>query len=371
MLQIQEPQQPDKPQQHRQPSRLRLTIFIVVFLIVLVSAAFWVIYGGVAWYTILPTVVLTALGILVGLFQWLFPLENDQDDVRGPGGGGRQEDLAAPVFLFIEPLTHPEEFFGRERERRTLIRRTRHLASTSIVGERKIGKTWLLHYLALIGKEGENSSKFRFASLDATLPSCHTVAGFTALAMKGLGFPDPPEPCDLTKLEKFVQNLRHENVIPVLCIDEFEGFSISTNADSGSEFDENFFRALRAVAEMGLVLVIASRKPLIDIVGTQGITSGFFNVFEQLTLRPFTYSEAEHFSREKSRQAGFSANERDKLLEYAQASDGWWPPLRLQLVGKMLWGDKKDDPAHYRPNDPIYWQGFKQRLEETYRGVVR
>ena len=134
---------------------------------------------------------------------------------------------------------------------------------------------------------------------------------------------------------------------------------------------------LRAIANQGLGMVVVSRHPLSEtvasILGEPGKTSPFFNIFEQITLKPFTKQEAEVFALEKSKQAGFTYDERVFLLQYGQEKKQW-PPLRLQLAGEMLLSDKnlaaREDPHYYRPNEADYWQDFKQRLLETYRGVV-
>src|SRR5579885_2827904 len=57
------------------------------------------------------------------------------------------------IFHFNERLPHPGEFYGRIRERETLLSRTRRGACTSLVGPRRIGKTWLLDYLRLLAME--------------------------------------------------------------------------------------------------------------------------------------------------------------------------------------------------------------------------
>ena len=93
-----------------------------------------------------------------------------------------------------------------------------------------------------------------------------------------------------------------------------------------------------------------------------------------LTIEPFNLEEAEAFAKAKGNQAGFTDQERDLLLKYGQTEEQRWPPLRLQLVGKMLLGDKllgeKEGIRYYSPNDPGYWQKFERRLEDKYRGVV-
>lgn len=157
----------------------------------------------------------------------------------------------------------------------------------------------------------------------------------------------------------------------MLCIDEFEGLC---KQEKREVFTLDFFTALRAMTQAGLCLVVASQHPLIEIVGDGIKTSPFFNVFEQLKLKPFTLEEAQAFGQTKGTKAGFTKKEQEYLLKYGREQD-LWPPLRLQLVGTMLLEDKtlaeREGPQYYRPNDPSYWQEFEQRLEEKYRGAVR
>ena len=166
-----------------------------------------------------------------------------------------------------------------------------------------------------------------------------------------------------------VQELISRNQLPILCIDEFEGFS------DRHVFDLHFFSALRAMTQNGLCLIVASKSPLIDFVGDIGKTSGFFNVFVQVKMKHFTIKDAERFIRSKVAQAGFTDLERKYLLQYGQQNGEYWP-LRLQLAGKMLLEDKvlaerEQDQEYYNPEDPYYWQEFDRRFNEIYGGVMR
>jgi serine/threonine protein kinase len=277
--------------------------------------------------------------------------------------------LPDSVFLFNQPLLDPKEFYGRIRERTTLLNRTRNGASTSIVGPRRIGKTWLMSYLKLVAQK-ELGTRYLIGYLDATTARCTTLAGFTASAIEALSLQRRLLSYDegLVLLEQVVQELISRNQVPVLCIDEFEGFS------NRQVFDLHFFSALRAMTQNGLCLLVSSKRPLIDIVGDIGKTSGFFNVFEQIKMKHFTIKDAERFAQYKATQAEFTDQERKRLLQYGQQNGEFWP-LRLQLVGKTLLEDKilaalEQDQDYYRPDDPEYWQEFERRLEETYRGVV-
>ncbi len=95
-------------------------------------------------------------------------------------------------------------------------------------------------------------------------------------------------------------------------------------------------------------------------------TSPFFNVFLQLKLLPFDRADAEKFLQEKGAQARFSEQDRTYLLAYSQSDREQFPPLRLQLVGETLLNDKRaaaySRPASLPPNNPEYWQAFKEHV---------
>ncbi|WP_165423503.1 XRE family transcriptional regulator [Ktedonosporobacter rubrisoli] len=264
-----------------------------------------------------------------------------------------------PIFLFNEPLTNPAEFYGRRCERETLISRTYRRASTSIIGPRRIGKTWLIDYLRLTAPK-EFGARFSIGYLDATMPSCRSVTGFVTEALCVLGLPVTEDVDGLISLEKGLRVLKARDHIPVLCIDEFEGFS------NKQEFTLDFFQGLRAMTHAyNLVLVVVSRNPLSMVMSKDVEPSGFFNIFEQLMLEPFDAEEVDEFIYEKGRQAGFTEQECEALSKYSAECQQGWPPLRLQLVGKMLLEDKERNKIGVQ-----YWQKFKLRLEEIYRSVT-
>ncbi len=269
------------------------------------------------------------------------------------------------IFLFNEHLPNPKEFYSRKLECEALISRARKGAPTSIVGPRRIGKTWLIEYLIQVAPT-ELGPNYRIGYLDATLPGCETLSGFTAYVLEQIGVRVAPRNArlGLGTLLKAVDKLKANNLISILCIDEFEGLN------NPQEFNKTFFTSLRAISQRGLGLVIASKAPLINIVSESTKTSPFFNIFETHTLKPFVNKEAREFVQAKGDQANLTEQERIYLLRYGQLQgQQQWPPLRLQLVGKMLLEDKEG--GNLRPDDVDYWLDFKERLEERYNAVVR
>jgi len=278
--------------------------------------------------------------------------------------------IPSNIFYFNQRLPSPNEFYGRKRERLVLLDRVRKGESTSIVGSRRIGKTWLIQYLQFVARE-ELGSRFIVGYLDVTVQRCATVAGFSASTLEALTsqkneFASGEE--GLLRLEQVVRELHSSGQVPVLCIDEFEGFG------TRQEFDLHFFTTMRALTQEGLCLVVVSKEPLIKIVGERGKTSGFFNVFEQRKLAPFDMKEARQFVQSKGYQAELTDPERQRILDYGEVNGEYWP-IRLQLVGKMVLEDKilamsEHEQDFYRPTDPAYWREFKGRLEDIYRGAV-
>jgi transcriptional regulator with XRE-family HTH domain len=278
--------------------------------------------------------------------------ESEEEEVTG---------VAAPFFLFNEPLPESGELYGRQRERQTLLSRTTHKASTSLIGPRRIGKTWLMHYLQLVAPE-QLGSRFRLGYLDGMSPGCRMVRGFVAEALRKLGLCVPEAIEGLETLERGLEELLTKRLIPVLCIDEFERIS------SREEFSLDFFEGLRAMTSTSdLVLIIASKGPLREVVDKKSQGSPFFNIFEQVSLKPFTYSDTEQFIFEKGNIARFQPKERDYLWKYGRMSESEqaWLPLRLQLAGKILVEDL--DQAR---KDPNYKQSFEERFTTTYQAVM-
>lgn len=284
------------------------------------------------------------------------------------------------IFHFNEPqLPDPAAFCGRAYERSELIHRTSMRASTAVDGAYRIGKSWLLQYLQQVAPtDPQLGSHVRIGRFSATHPQCQTLAGFVKRALETLNLPNhdgthakkPP----LVQLALAARDCQKLGIIPVLCIDEFAGLIGKPG------FDSMFLNELRSIAEDdGLVLITASKQPLHEVIEQMtGQTSPLFNIMPRLPLKPFTELEARTFIDEKGQQAGFDQEERAFFLECAAIStlEGimGWPPLRLQLVGKMLHDEKRAAIAEqrvYAVSNTTYQVDFKQRLHEQYKAMVK
>ncbi len=74
-------QQSDKAQresqQRNQLHKIRWIIVIIVLILISAGTVIWLLTLQGTWITILPLVIFTTLGIIIALFQWLFPVSSN------------------------------------------------------------------------------------------------------------------------------------------------------------------------------------------------------------------------------------------------------------------------------------------------------
>ncbi len=61
---------------HKHRPWLRWVIVIITFILIAVGAIIWVANSNGPWISILPIIIFTALGVVISLFQWLFPVSS-------------------------------------------------------------------------------------------------------------------------------------------------------------------------------------------------------------------------------------------------------------------------------------------------------
>jgi len=84
-------------------------------------------------------------------------------------------------------ITNEADFIGREEQLGEIIERLRTLQSSSVVGERRIGKSSLLYHLAQTGVQRIEDGRYRFFYLDLQDARFHTAARFFRTTLKALG----------------------------------------------------------------------------------------------------------------------------------------------------------------------------------------
>ncbi|MBI9051833.1 MAG: AAA-like domain-containing protein [Anaerolineaceae bacterium] len=208
-------------------------------------------------------------------------------------------------FTFGNPIKDPARFYGRREDLRQIVNRLRSSAheSTSIVGERRIGKTSLLKYLdtpEVAAQLGLPPAEYCMVYIDFQGLTDITPERFWQRVLRkmerSICLPELlPEiqalremgAFDLFDLEDLFESIAGRGLTTVLMLDEFE--YVTQNPNFGSDF----FGGLRALAiHQNLPLLTATRRELVDLCHSEELKgSPFFNIFANIVLRPFSRAE--------------------------------------------------------------------------------
>jgi hypothetical protein len=210
-------------------------------------------------------------------------------------------------FTFGNPIKDPTRFHGREGDIRQIVNRLLSSAheSTSIIGERRIGKTSLLYHLThpeVCSRLGLTSDQFCLVYVDFQGLTDITPTRFWQRVLKKMSHSvcdeslkpsidvlSNQDSIDLFDLEDLFQTTQEKGLTTVLMMDEFEYITQNPN------FKSDFFGSLRALAiHHGVALLPATRRELVDLCHSDEIKgSPFFNIFANVVLRPFARPEVD------------------------------------------------------------------------------
>ena len=282
---------------------------------------------------------------------------------------------SAPLnpFTFGNPIKDPGRFYGRKAEIRQIVNRLLSSAheSTSIVGERRIGKTSLLKYLSnpevtvALGLELE---QFCLVYVDFQGLTDITPTRFwkRVLGMMSQTICDEnlkpalekligQETFDLFDLEDLFQVAGNKGMTTVLLMDEFEYVTQNPN------FKSDFFGGLRSLAiHHGVALIPATRRELVDLCHSDEIKgSPFFNIFVNVVLRPFSRIEVDELLDGYTRN-GLTSQEKDFVWNLG----GGYPQF-LQTAGYYLLDGKMQGLAG-NELDKYVSENFDQQSDSHY-----
>ncbi len=221
--------------------------------------------------------------------------------------GTKSISMADNPFTYGNPISDPRRFFGREREIELIFSRLRNaeFESSSLVGERRIGKTSLLNYLAdpdVRRRYDLNRGTHMFVYVDLQMVNQDVTPvrlWQRLLRQMGRVCQDPVvhqaideirqvEAIDNFALADLFDIIDDKNQFVVFLLDEFEKVTVNPN------FDTDFFYGLRSLAiQHHLALVTSSRRELIELCHSEAIRSSpFFNIFANINLGLFSEEQA-------------------------------------------------------------------------------
>lgn len=215
--------------------------------------------------------------------------------------------MAHNPFTYGNPISDPRRFFGREHEIELVFSRLRNaeFESSSLVGERRIGKTSVLYYLAdrdVRRRYDLNPGTHMFVYVDLQMiDQAVTPVRLWQRLLRQMGrvCQDPvvhqaideiqqQDAIDTFALADLFDIVDEKNQFVVFLLDEFEKVTENTN------FGTDFFYGLRSLAiQHHLALVTSSRRELIELCHSEAIRSSpFFNIFANVNVGLFTEAEA-------------------------------------------------------------------------------
>ena len=208
-------------------------------------------------------------------------------------------------FRYGSPIIEPGYFTGRRTEARTVLSRLGNMESSSILGERRIGKTSFLKYIShanTIRKFGHDSDEYLFAFVDFQgFNDDDTPASFWRVVLDAVAAHAREDvrqkivakigaqpSLGTRELGDLFDDIGRQGQGVVLLLDEFEQVTRNTN------FDLDFFNGLRYLATMhNLALITSSRRELVELCHSGEVAgSPFFNIFANVDLGLFTADEA-------------------------------------------------------------------------------
>ena len=255
--------------------------------------------------------------------------------------------MSSNPFTFGNPIRDPTRFCGRQAEIRQIVNRLISSAheSTSVVGERRIGKTSLLNHLSnpkVASGLGMPEEKFCLVYIDFQGLTDITPQRFWQRVLHKMGRAvcdkslkpsidelRQREGFDLFDLEDLFESFNAKGLTIVLFMDEFEYVTQNPN------FEADFFGGLRSLAiHYDLALVPATRRELVDLCHSEEIKgSPFFNIFANVVLRSFTPSEVNELidGYTQGTANGFTLKEKALAI---QLGGGF--PFFLQMAGYYM-----------------------------------
>lgn len=297
-------------------------------------------------------------------------------------------------FIIRKELTTPHSFYGRKRELAQILSYINKDTpqNVQLIGQRRIGKSFLLQYLALstdtlsehLGKRLDQFTVI-YWNLARRPPETplhfyqefiQTARAKLHPALKEIFLLDPHSASEddvHLAIDMALQALENNGHHMILLLDEF---SIIT---ANPAYPASFFSRLRTLAEgAALAFVIATHRPLSELCHSGDVAdSPFFNIFARVPIGLLGTEETAAFLTVPfaRRQITF---EKGAITEALRLSGGH--PAILATLGEMLWlrasdgeiitqpfvaGLQKELSSLFEDDFAYYWQYLSKAAQQA------
>lgn len=213
-------------------------------------------------------------------------------------------------YLNRVAIQDPAQFFGRAREVSKIFARigASRPQSISVVGERRIGKSSLLHFInhpQVRARFLDQPESYAFAFIDLQQKRRLTLSEFFKELFARLARETGDKAFrkmhpSFDSVGTALENFRRAGRKLVVLFDEFDAIT------ANRAFDLEFYSFLRSIANnYDVAYVTSSARDLQELCHTQMIAdSPFFNIFTNVFLRAFTRRDALELIARPSAEAG-------------------------------------------------------------------
>lgn len=254
-------------------------------------------------------------------------------------------------------------FFGRRREVSRIFSRigAARPQSVSVVGERRMGKSSLLNYVAspqTRAKFLEDGDRYAFVKMDfqerKNIALQEFFREFIVLVMEAGDF-SATIPPDFDGVRNAVASLQKKGRKLIVLFDEFD---IVT---SNPAFGEDFFSFFRSMANnYDLAYITSSRRDLQELCHTTRVAdSPFFNIFSTINLGVFSREEAVQLIALPSAEAGIPL---EGYTELILRTAGFFP-FFLQIACCALF---ETLTAEGCMNEALFADAFREEVNPHY-----
>lgn len=216
-----------------------------------------------------------------------------------------KKDVVVNPYFYGGPVKSAPDFFGREEQLRTVFERLSKGGSTSLIGERRSGKSSLLYYLMTDAAQHIYSLDGRkpvFVYIDPAL-GLREPGDFYRELLEVLAEQVPELALKLNggigerQVVSALRKLAPRRL--VLLLDEFQEIS------SVGNFSGEFFRFLRGLASRyETCFITATMEELSECCPPEVVSSPFANIFAGVYLSSWTEAEFTLFLSETSQRSG-------------------------------------------------------------------
>ncbi len=286
---------------------------------------------------------------------------------------------AVNPYRFPSPIKEPHLFFGRDQQLRDVLESIDRRECVSIIGERRAGKTSLMHQALQphVWDRYIHDRQCLAVHLNAeTLPQ--DEEGFFREVLYALDsqYPDLPTmpaagPPYQRAMRRALESLRPRRL--AIFVDEFECIS------QCEAFSPGFFVFLRGLSfDYDISFIISTRTRLFECCSHEVVTSPFPNIFKTVQLGPFSRDEFDIFIERTSSIGGCPMGE---VKEQIEQLAGRFPFLMQMACWHYFraWEDRGDfaDGIHelvrqrfYDEAHPHFTAVWERYLSDEERSVI-